>query len=111
MISLQPLHLTHSPSGTWIRLCSTGCLGFLIFLNHAISISSYPSRRGQRPESGEDHIATGRHGQEKPSGTDQRPASRGASDRTDSPNALGNSERPVDTSREGIVLIHIAYGQ
>src|SRR2546425_1818873 len=40
MISLQPLHLTHKPSGTWIRLCSTGCFGFLIFLNHAISISS-----------------------------------------------------------------------
>src|SRR6266850_5232465 len=64
MISLQPLHLTHSPSGTWIRLCSTGCLGFLIFLNHAISISSYPSRRGQRPESGGNHIATGGNGQE-----------------------------------------------
>src|SRR2546423_13268089 len=46
MISLQPLHFTHSPSGTWIRLCSTGCLGFLIFLNQAISISSHPSRRG-----------------------------------------------------------------
>ena len=33
-------------SGTWMRLCSTGCFGFLIFLNHAISISSHPSRRG-----------------------------------------------------------------
>src|SRR2546425_12274872 len=50
MISLQPLHLTQRPSGTWIRLCSTGCLGFLIFLNQAISISSRPSRgvNGQR---------------------------------------------------------------
>src|SRR4029077_3557486 len=46
MISLQPLHLTHKPSGTWMRLCSTGCLGFLIFLNHAISISSVPRGGG-----------------------------------------------------------------
>src|SRR5258706_16279285 len=69
MISLQPLHLTHRPSGTWTRLCSTGCFGFLIFLNHAISISSCPSRRGQRPESGGNHIATGGNGQEQPSGS------------------------------------------
>src|SRR5437867_6523687 len=38
MISLQPSHLTQSPSG--IRSCfrSTACLGFLIFLNQAIAM-------------------------------------------------------------------------
>src|SRR6185503_13124079 len=40
MISLQELHLTQSPSGTWMRRCSTACLGLRIFLNHAISIES-----------------------------------------------------------------------
>src|SRR5882672_9365007 len=46
MISLQPSHLTQSPSG--IRSCfrSTACLGFLIFLNQAIAIS------GELPEDG-----------------------------------------------------------
>src|SRR2546422_5807353 len=105
MISLQPLHLTHSPSGTWIRLCSTGCLGFLIFLNHAISISSYPSRRGQRPESGEDHIPTGRDGQEKPSGTGQSPASPAPSHWTDPPKGSGHTRRRVGTARETICFI------
>src|SRR5262249_22659225 len=37
---LQELHLTHRPSGTWMRLFSTACLGLRIFLNHAISIVS-----------------------------------------------------------------------
>src|SRR6266446_8955895 len=44
MISRQELHLTQSPSGTWIRLFSTACLGLRIFLNHAISIEFRVSR-------------------------------------------------------------------
>src|SRR5258705_9928192 len=49
MISLQPSHLTQSPSG--IRSCfrSTACLGFLIFLNQAIAMTGEPPERGVTP--------------------------------------------------------------
>src|SRR5213594_1544258 len=68
MISLQPLHLTHSPSGTWIRLCSTGCFGLRIFLNHAISMTAGSSVGVRERSKCPDHIAKRETGQEGPSG-------------------------------------------
>src|SRR5437667_9614558 len=68
MISLQPLHLTHSPSGTWIRLCSTGCFGLRIFLNHAISMTAGSSEGVRERSKWRDHIAkrdTGQEGQSR----------------------------------------------